>query len=132
MFFAEDYGLYEFNTTRKCVDLSQITSFSRFGDNSRLRCKLCDVKQRVGSRKLRARKAWESLTLLSDSQVLYKHRCNIMIRTSGKNKSFTSVCNDTDCMENNTSNNSCILVCLFFAAITFLPGRFLAAIRGYT
>jgi hypothetical protein len=38
---------------------------------------------------------------------------------------------DTDRIENDASNNSSIVACVFVVAITFLPSRCLAAIGGY-
>jgi hypothetical protein len=37
----------------------------------------------------------------------------------------------TERMENDASNNSSIVTCVFIAAVTFLPSRCLAMIRGY-
>jgi hypothetical protein len=38
---------------------------------------------------------------------------------------------DTDRIENDVSNNSSIVACVFVIAVTFLPGRCLATIGGY-
>jgi hypothetical protein len=37
-----------------------------------------------------------------------------------------------DCIENDASNNSSNVVCVFVAGVTFLPSHCLAAIGGYT
>jgi hypothetical protein len=37
-----------------------------------------------------------------------------------------------DDTENDASNNSAIVACVFIAAVTFLPDRSLATVRGYT
>jgi hypothetical protein len=39
---------------------------------------------------------------------------------------------DTDRIENDASNNSPIAACVFVAAVTSLPSRYLATIGGYT
>jgi hypothetical protein len=39
---------------------------------------------------------------------------------------------DTDRIENDASNNSSIVACVFVATVTFSPSRCLATIRGYT
>jgi hypothetical protein len=38
---------------------------------------------------------------------------------------------DTDRIENDVSNNSSIVACVFVAAVTFLPSRYLATIVGF-
>jgi hypothetical protein len=38
---------------------------------------------------------------------------------------------DTDHIENDVSNNSSIVACVFVTAVTFLPSRFLAMIGGF-
>jgi hypothetical protein len=39
---------------------------------------------------------------------------------------------DTGHIENDASDNSSIAACVFVTAVTFLPGRCLATIGGYT
>jgi hypothetical protein len=51
---------------------------------------------------------------------------NMGKRSSGKNVS------DTDRIENNAVNHSSTLAYVFAAAVTFLPSRCLATLRGYT
>jgi hypothetical protein len=38
---------------------------------------------------------------------------------------------DTESIENDFSNNSSIVACVFVAAVTFLPSRCLATTRGF-
>jgi hypothetical protein len=52
--------------------------------------------------------------------------------SSGKNWSPTFVWYDTGHIENNESNNSYIVACVFVTAVKFLPSRCLATIRGHT
>jgi hypothetical protein len=39
---------------------------------------------------------------------------------------------DTDRIENDMSNKSSIIACVFFTGVTFLPSRYLATIGRYT
>jgi hypothetical protein len=59
-------------------------------------------------------------------------QCHRLKRSCGKNESPTFLWYDTDRIENNESNNSSIVMCVFVAAVTFLPSRCLTMIRGYT